>query len=83
MLCAWLYTLYWLCLPCIFQVHRVPIPKDTSKKNIARQSISYFLAPDDEALIQPVVPKQDIKVNFEAVLTRDYYDARVDYNKNK
>ncbi len=68
---------------CIFQVHRVPIPKDTSKKNIARQSISYFLAPDDEALIQPVVPKQDIKTNFEAVLTRDYYDARVDYNKNK
>ncbi|CAL8137892.1 unnamed protein product [Orchesella dallaii] len=62
-------------------IHRVPIPKDVEKKNIARQSISYFLAPDDEALIQPVVPKQDIKVNFEAVLTREYYDARVDYNK--
>jgi isopenicillin N synthase-like dioxygenase len=62
-------------------IHRVPIPKDATKKNVARQSISYFLAPDDDALIQPVVPKQDIKVNFEAVLTREYYDARVDYNK--
>lgn len=65
----------------LLQVHRVPIPKDVSKKTTARQSVSYFLAPDDEALIQPIVPKQDIKTNFAAVLTREYYNARVDYNK--
>lgn len=63
------------------QVHRVPIPKDVSRKSTARQSISYFLAPDDDVLIEPVVPKHDIKVHYEPVFTRDYYDNRVDYNK--
>jgi isopenicillin N synthase-like dioxygenase len=59
----------------------VPIPQNDSMRHKARQSISYFLAPDDETLVQPIVPKQDVKINFEAVLAREYYDARVDFNK--
>ena len=61
----------------------MPIPKDPTKRNIARQSISYFLAPDDETLISPMVPKEDVKTNFEAVFAKDYYNARVDYNNKQ
>jgi len=62
-------------------IHRVPIPKNDEKRLSARQSISYFLAPDDDTLVEPIVPKADIKVNYEPTLAREYYDARVDFNK--
>lgn len=62
-------------------VHRVPIPINDEKKHQARQSISYFLAPDDETLVEPIVPKQDVKINYEPVTAKDYYEVRVDFNK--
>jgi len=57
-------------------LHRVPVPDDLT---IPRQSISYFLAPDDDVLIKPVVDEKKIKVNHTPVLVDSYYNDRVDF----
>lgn len=41
------------------QHHQVLIPEIETKKKVHRQSIAYFLHPDDETMISPLTGKSD------------------------
>lgn len=47
------------CMPtfyCIIQRHRVVVPKEEMKKKCSRQSLVYFIQPDDNVNVVPVRP---------------------------
>ena len=55
------------------QVHRVVRTDDeTNRKQVARQSVAFFVHADDDVILQPIIGSHD----YEAITVRDFFKER-------